>query len=228
MVRLQPHRQSAGQPDGVAEPGGDPALRRHRHQVLQPHDLADRGDDFGRQAGAQRGQVFRRRGEQVLAEVPDGLGGDRGECGSIVRIQDQPRDLVGFVGDQRIGQNRGQGRVGERHLRRHPLGGGIGGQSGERIARAERRRPRQQRAQVGEDVACAADAVRPGDDRDPHAACTRCRATAAGRARSRPGQPPAAPADQVARRHPNIIAGLAPLARRRDGGGRQRICLFSS
>ena len=51
MVGLQAHRQPAGQSDRVAEAGDDAAFRRDGDQVLVAHQLADRGDHLGREAG---------------------------------------------------------------------------------------------------------------------------------------------------------------------------------
>ena len=72
MVGLQAHRETPGQADRVAEARDDAALCRHRDQVLQAHQLADRGGHLGRQARAQRGQRVRFGGEQALAELAHG------------------------------------------------------------------------------------------------------------------------------------------------------------
>ena len=177
MVGLQAHREAPGQADRVAEARDDAALGRDRDQVLQAHQLADRGGHLGRQAGAQRRQRVRLRGEQELAELADGERGDRGERRCVVAVDDQPGDFVGFVGNDRLGQDRRQRQVGQRHLRGDPLGRGCRGQARERVAGPERRRPRQQRAQVVEDVACAGEGVCVGHRASPTAILRPSRAT---------------------------------------------------
>jgi len=72
-------------------------------------------------------------------------------------VEDQPGDLVGLVGDHRLGQELGEGYVRERLTRRHPLLGIGGRHTGQHIAGAEGRRLGQQRAQVGKLVCAAPD-----------------------------------------------------------------------
>ena len=135
MVRLQPHREPPGQADRVAEARDDAALARDGDQVLDAHQLADRGDHLGREAGAQRGQRVRFGGEQQLAELADGERGDRRERRRVVAVDDQPGDLVGFVRNHRLGEERRERQVGQRHLRRDALGRAM-----PRRARRARRR----------------------------------------------------------------------------------------
>ena len=126
MVGLQAHRQPAGQADRVAEAGDDPAFGGDRDQVLQAHDLADRGGHLRRQAGrAARPASAGVGGEQALAELAHGQRGDRGEGDRVVGVDDQPGDLVGLVGDHRFGEDGRQRHVGQRHLRRDALGGAV-------------------------------------------------------------------------------------------------------
>ena len=47
------------------------------------------------------------------------------KAAAIMAVDDQPRDLVRFVGDDRLGKDRRQRQIGQRHLRRHPFGGGC-------------------------------------------------------------------------------------------------------
>jgi hypothetical protein len=53
VVRLQPGRQPAFEPDRIAKAGHDPAFRGDADQILEPHDLRHAGDGFG---GKPRGQ----------------------------------------------------------------------------------------------------------------------------------------------------------------------------
>ena len=170
MVGLQPHRQPARQADRVAEARHDAAFRGDGDQVLQPHQLADGRGHFRREAGAQRGQCFRFGGEQEFAEVADGKRGDRSERRRIVAVDDQPCNLVGFIWNDRFGEDGRQRHIGQRHLCRDAFGGGGRGEAGERIAGTERRRTRQQGAQVVEDVACAGECMGVG-----HAPVMPCR-----------------------------------------------------
>ncbi len=115
--------QPAGKPDGVAEARDHPAFRGDDDQVLVAHDLGDRRGHLRRDAGRRGGE---RRGgcglaEQPVAKSADGQMRDRREGGGIVGVDDQPRDLVVLVGDDRLVEKMRERQVGERHLRRHPL-----------------------------------------------------------------------------------------------------------
>ena len=77
-------------------------------------------------------------------------------------VEDQPRDLVGFVRDDGLVEYVAERQIGQRALRRNPLGHVRGGDAGEHVARAQRGRARQQRLQIGEDVSGAAYCVRVG------------------------------------------------------------------
>ena len=144
-------------------------------EVLQAHQLADRGRHLGRKAGAQRGQRLRFGGQQELAELAHGERGHRRERRRVVAVDDQPGDFVGFVRNHRLGEDRCERHVGQRHLRRHALGGGCRGDPGERVAGTERRCARQQRAQVVEDVARAGECVRVGHSSLPATPASRPR-----------------------------------------------------
>ena len=154
MVGLEARRQPAGKPDGVAEARDHPAFRGDDHEVLVAHDLGDRGGHLRRDAGRERGE---RRGggalaEQPVAEAADGEMGDRREGAGVVGVDDEARDLVVLVRDDRLVEEMRERQVGERHLRRHAFGGGRGGDAGEAIARARRRRLGEQGLQIGEGV----------------------------------------------------------------------------
>ena len=49
-------------------------------------------------------------------------------------VDDQPRHLVVLVGDDGLVEESRERQVGERHLRRYPLGSGLRGDSGQPVA----------------------------------------------------------------------------------------------
>jgi hypothetical protein len=77
-----------------------------------------------------------------------------------VGVEDEAGDLVGFICNDWFGQERRERDIGESHLGGDAFGGGGGGDAGERVAGAEGRGARQQRAQVIEDVASVGEGVR--------------------------------------------------------------------
>ncbi len=152
MIRLQSGRESASEPDRAPEPGDHFDLAGDQHEILQPHDLGDRRRHFRQQPGRQRRKrrSIRHLRQQPVAERADSQTGDRREGRRVPPVEQQPRHLVGLVGDDRLVEESGERQVGERHLRRHPLACRAGGDAGQDIARAQRRRARQQRPQIGE------------------------------------------------------------------------------
>ena len=70
-----------------------------------------------------------------------------------MRIHDQASDLVLLIGNYRLGEELGQGQIGERHLRRHSLGGAGRRDSRQIIPAPRRRSPGQQGSQVVEGIA---------------------------------------------------------------------------
>ncbi len=56
MVRLQPHRQPAGQADSVAKPGDNAAFLGRENQILVAHQFADGRGHLRRDAGGDAGQ----------------------------------------------------------------------------------------------------------------------------------------------------------------------------
>ena len=75
-----------------------------------------------------------------------------------MRVDDQPRDLVALVGDQRLGQEPAQRHVREAHPRHDGLLGG-GGDPRQPVARPRRRRLGHQLPEVGEHPAASAGVV---------------------------------------------------------------------
>jgi hypothetical protein len=62
-----------------------------------------------------------------------------------VLIDDQPSDLVDFIGDERLGQKRRQRNVSKRQLGGHSLAIVFCGHAGQRVAASLGRRLRKQR-----------------------------------------------------------------------------------
>ena len=82
-------------------------LRGHRDQVLVAHELADRGHHLRREAGraARPASARRRVGEQpVRGSRPPSGAATGAKAAGVVAVDDEPRDLVLLVGDQRLGQ----------------------------------------------------------------------------------------------------------------------------
>ena len=128
MIGLQARGQAAGQAEGGAEARDHAAsCAADRDQVLQAHDLGDGGGHLGRQAGRERGQALGGGllGEQPVAELADGQMRDGRERRGVVRIADQARDFVLFVGDEGLGEERLQRHIGQLHLGAHALLGGA-------------------------------------------------------------------------------------------------------
>jgi hypothetical protein len=132
-------------------------LRRHHHQVLEPADLGDRRRHLRGDAARERGELLRRRrvGEEPVAQSADGEMGDLAERRAVVAVDDETRHLVRLVGNDGLLEDARERHVGERVLRRHPLFARRRRDAGELIAAARRRRLRQQRLEVAEDVAAA-------------------------------------------------------------------------
>ncbi|MNG30506.1 hypothetical protein D3C84_1161340 [compost metagenome] len=74
-------------------------------------------------------------------------------------IDDQPGDFIGFVGDQCFLQEVAQRRVGQRHLRGHPLAIVERGDAGQEISGARRTGLGQHFLEVVEAVSLGADGM---------------------------------------------------------------------
>src|SRR5262249_57895482 len=61
----------------------------------------------------------RRVGEEPVAQSADGEMRDRADRGAVVAVDDEARDLVGFVGNDGLLEDARERHVGERGLRRH-------------------------------------------------------------------------------------------------------------
>src|SRR5205807_1975265 len=111
VVGLEARGEAASQAERVAEPGDDANLGRRQDQVLVTHDLRYGGGHFGRDArgGAGDDVAGRLIAQQPLPELADGEVGDGGEGAAIVFVEDQARDIVGFIGDERLFEKSGKG-----------------------------------------------------------------------------------------------------------------------
>ncbi len=140
VVGLQPHGQVAGQADGVAKPGDHAALFGNGDQVLVAHELGHGRHHFGREARRQRrqclgGGLLR---QQPVAEIAHREMRHRRKSLCVVAVDDQARDVVAFVGDQRFVQELLERRFGQHVARRHALLRGGRANAREIVARARR------------------------------------------------------------------------------------------
>jgi hypothetical protein len=123
-------------------------------EVLVAADFCDRGGHLRGDAG-RHGCEHRGGGavaEQPIAESADGETRDRREGAGIMGVDDEARHLVVLIRDDRLVKEMRERQVGKRYLRCHSFRGGRGGDAGEAIARARRRRFGQQGFQIGEGV----------------------------------------------------------------------------
>ena len=79
-----------------------------------------------------------------------------------MRVHDQPRHFVGFVGYDLLLEEMRQRHIGQRELRRHALAGRVRRNAGQQVAAAQRSRLGQQVLQVSECVANPVYGVREG------------------------------------------------------------------
>ena len=71
----------------------------------------------------------------------------------VVRVDDQPRDFVGFIGHDLLVEKMRERQVGQRKLRGYALLGRVRGDAGEHVSAAQGSGFGQQIAQIGEGVA---------------------------------------------------------------------------
>ena len=77
-----------------------------------------------------------------------------------MRVDNEPRDLVVLIGDQRLFEKAREGQIGEAHLRGDAFDGALGGDASQAIPGAQRGRLRHERFQVVEPVAGSANVYR--------------------------------------------------------------------
>ena len=154
MVRLQAHGHASRQPDCVAELGDDSHFAGREHEILVAHDLRYRGGHFRRHARRNRRQLRRagRLGQQPIAKAPDGQVRNRLKRAAVMRVDNQPRDVVGFIGNDNFGQKLFERHVGQRHLGGSAFSGGTRCDACQHVARTRRRGLRQKLTQIGERI----------------------------------------------------------------------------
>ena len=160
MIGLQSRTETAGQTERGAHAGDDATLRAHRDQILIAHQLGHRRHHFRRQARRQGHQrlAVRGVGQQPVAEFADRHRRHRRECGGVMPVHDQPRDLVVLVGDQGFMQKRAQGQIGQNAPCRHTLRLAIRSDAGQFIAGTAWRGAGHHRRQRGEVISAMAEA----------------------------------------------------------------------
>ena len=158
VIGLDAHAQAPRQTDGGAKPRDHRNLFCNRDQILIAHEFRNRRRHFRRDARRQAGQRFTRRrvGQKKIAKIPGGHGGDRGKRLPVMRIENEPRHLVGLVRDHGLVEKTRQRQIGQRHARRDALFAATRGEPGEPVARAIRRGARKKRLQIVKDVMRAA------------------------------------------------------------------------
>ncbi len=96
-------------------------------------------------------------GEKPVAKAADGQMRNGRKGRSVMAVDDEPGDLVAFVSDDGLVEERRERQVGERILRGDALLAGLRRDPGELIAAAQRRGLGQQRFEIGERIAAGAD-----------------------------------------------------------------------
>ena len=93
-----------GKADRIAELRHDVRLLGAEHEILVAHDLRDGGDHLRRQSRRERGDFLRRRifGEKPVAKFADRHMRDGRESCRIMGIDDEARDVVRLVGNDRL------------------------------------------------------------------------------------------------------------------------------
>jgi len=102
VVGLETRGETAVESDGSAKARDVADTRGDEDEILNAHELADRGCHLGREAGGEGseavgGCVF---GKKPIAEFSYGEGGDWGESCCVMRVDDEARNFVGFVGEK--------------------------------------------------------------------------------------------------------------------------------
>ena len=160
VVGLQADGEAARQANRVAKRRGDAAARGDGNEVLQAHDLADRRSHFRRDAGTQSGERGAvRLGQKIIPKAANRQMRDGRESEGVVRVEDEPGDVVRLVGNDRLGENVGQRQIRQSQLGGDTLRGALGRDASQHVAGTRRRGAGQEGAQVGEGVRGAANRV---------------------------------------------------------------------
>ncbi len=157
MVGLQPRRHAALKPERIAELRHHAALLRHDHEILHPHDLRDGRHHLRRQPRRQLGQRLGGRmvRKQPIPKPANRQMRDGPESRHVMRIDNQPRDLVGLIRHNHFLQKNPERHVRQRKLCSRALRIIGCGYSRQKIAGPQRRRLRHQVFDIAKHIAFA-------------------------------------------------------------------------
>ena len=161
MIGLQARGQTSRQTKGSSKASDDAALAGDQHQILQSAYLADRSHHLRRQPRCQRGERSRVSGipQKPVAKIADRQMLHHGESRCILRIQNQPRDGIALIRNNRLVQKNRQRHISQSHLRRHAFPRIGGCRTGQLVPRTQGARTRHERAQIGKGKTTRADGM---------------------------------------------------------------------
>ena len=118
VVGLQARGESARQADRGAEAGDDGDLASDENEVLQTHELGNRRGHLRREPWSERGEIRRSGvvGEQPVTKSTDGETGDGSEGRRFMRVEDEARDFICLIRDDRLIEEVLEWQIGECHL----------------------------------------------------------------------------------------------------------------
>src|SRR4051812_35474599 len=104
MIRLQASREPSSESDRIAKTGHDAALAGDENKILIAHQLANGGDDFGRQARRELAQYLTGRfvAQQPVTKSADRHFRNRLEGGLMVSVDNEPSYVIVLVRDDRF------------------------------------------------------------------------------------------------------------------------------
>ena len=154
VVGLQPGPEMPSKALGIPKRGHHPALAGDADQILVAHQFGGGGGDLGRDSRSDFGKTRRGGvvGQQPVAEAAYGQMGYCCERRVVVGIDDQPRHLIGLIGNDRFVKYGGQGQVGEDRACGDPLGIACRRDASQFVAGSAVRRPRQNVFEIGKPV----------------------------------------------------------------------------
>ena len=164
MIGLQADGKPTLEADSIAKARDIHAFRRDRNQICRAHDLGCCRHHFRCQARGQRrkGCAIGGIGQQPIAKAADRQAADRGEGCLVMAVLDQPRDLIRFIRDHAFRDEMRERQIGQGALRGDAFFSSFRGNAGQGIAGPKGCGAREQRLQIGEDIARCADMLREG------------------------------------------------------------------
>ena len=167
MIGLQANRKPALEADGIAKARDILAFRRDRDQIRRAHDLARCRNHFRCQARGQRrkGCAITGIGQQPIAKATDRQAANGGEGCLVMAVLDQPRDLIRLIRDHAFREEMRERQISQGALRGDAFLSTFRSNAGQGIAGPKGCRAREQRLQIGEDIARCADMLREGHAR---------------------------------------------------------------